>query len=129
VLEKEASELQKRTVAASEELQVLIAQSRREADVVDAGREVVEADKERCAKVAREAQAVKDEVEAELAKALPKLEEATEALNTLTARDMTNLKQMIKPSDGVRLVMEAVCIMKVGIGFGFFLNTHIKVYA
>jgi len=113
VLEKEASELQTKTVAASSQLQELIDQSRQEADIVEAAREVVEKDKEKCAEVAREAQQMKDEVEAELAKVLPKMEEATEALNTLTPKDMTSLKQMIKPSEGVRLVMEAVCVMKV----------------
>jgi len=44
---------------------------------------------------------------------MPILEEANEALNILTPQDIVFIKAMKRPPAGVRLVMEAVCILKV----------------
>lgn len=96
----------------SSELQELIDKSESEAKIVEEGRLVIEAEREKANKAASEAQAVKEDVETELAKALPLMEEATAALDTLTTQDITNLKQMKFPDNKVRMVMEAVCIMK-----------------
>ena len=57
-------------------------------------------------------QAQKDECEAELAEAIPALEAAIAALNTLKPQDITIVKSMKSPPAGVRLVMAAVCVMK-----------------
>lgn len=62
---------------------------------------------------AKAAQAIKDECDANLAEAMPILEAALAALNTLTPADITIVKTMKSPPKGVRLVMEAVCILKV----------------
>ncbi len=47
-----------------------------------------------------------------LAEAIPKLNEANAALQTLTPQDITIVKTMKSPPVGVRIVMEGVCIMK-----------------
>ena len=60
------------------------------------------------------AKAIKDECEGELAVAMPLLESALQALNTLTKADITEVKSMKNPPAIVKLVMEAVCLM-VGI--------------
>lgn len=44
---------------------------------------------------------------------MPILEAALSALNTLTPADITIVKAMKNPPKGVKLVMEAVCIVKV----------------
>lgn len=44
---------------------------------------------------------------------MPILDEANEALNTLTPQDIHIVKAMKRPPAGVRLVMEAICILKV----------------
>ena len=44
---------------------------------------------------------------------MPILESALAALNTLTPADITIVKTMKSPPKGVRLVMEAICILKV----------------
>ena len=54
-----------------------------------------------------------DECDADLAEAMPILESALSALNTLTPNDITLVKSMKNPPPGVKLVMEAVCIVKV----------------
>ncbi|XP_031352178.1 dynein heavy chain 7, axonemal-like isoform X1 [Photinus pyralis] len=61
---------------------------------------------------AKAAQAIKDECDANLAEAMPILEAALAALNTLTPADITIVKTMKNPPKGVKLVMEAVCIVK-----------------
>ena len=61
---------------------------------------------------AASAQALKDECEAELAEAIPALEAAIAALDTLKPADITIVKSMKSPPDGVKLVMAAVCVMK-----------------
>ncbi|XP_015421606.1 PREDICTED: dynein heavy chain 7, axonemal [Myotis davidii] len=58
------------------------------------------------------AKAIKDECDADLAGALPILESALAALDTLTAQDITVVKSMKSPPAGVKLVMEAICILK-----------------
>lgn len=59
---------------------------------------------------------IKDECEADLAEALPALEAAISALNTLKPADITEVKGMKSPPGGVRRVLEAICIMKGGAG-------------
>lgn len=47
-----------------------------------------------------------------LAEAVPALEAALAALNTLKKPDIDVIKTMKSPPAGVKLVMEAVCVMK-----------------
>lgn len=61
---------------------------------------------------ARAAQAIKDECDHELGEALPILESALAALNTLTPQDITVVKTMKSPPNGVKIVMEAICVLK-----------------
>lgn len=44
---------------------------------------------------------------------MPILEAALAALNTLTPADIAVVKTMKNPPKGIKLVMEAVCILKV----------------
>jgi dynein heavy chain, axonemal len=55
--------------------------------------------------------AVKASCEADLAAALPILEGALKALDTITGNDITNIKSMQKPPDNVKLALSAVCVM------------------
>lgn len=61
---------------------------------------------------AASAQALKDECEKDLAQAIPVLEEAIGALNTLKPTDITLVKSMKNPPEVVKLVMAAVCVIK-----------------
>ena len=54
---------------------------------------------------------VQDECEGELSVAMPLLEKALAALNTLTKGDITEVKSMKNPPSIVKLVMESVCHM------------------
>lgn len=73
---------------------------------------VVKADEAVANKQAMAAKAIKDECDHDLAEAMPILNSALSALNTLTSNDITIVKSMKSPPNGVRIVMEAVCVLK-----------------
>jgi dynein heavy chain len=58
-----------------------------------------------------EAQAIKDDCENDLAKAKPELEAALKSLDILDSQAIAILKSMKKPASGIKMVLEAVCIM------------------
>lgn len=59
------------------------------------------------------AQAIKDDCESDLSEAIPALEAAVEALDTLKPQDITLVKSMKNPPSGVKLVMEAVSTFNI----------------
>lgn len=61
---------------------------------------------------AASAEAMEDECSKDLAQAVPVLEDALQALNTLKPADITLVKSMKNPPSAVKLVMAAVCVMK-----------------
>ena len=74
-------------------------------------REVVAADEAVAKAKADTANAIKEECESELAVAVPMLEAALRALDTLTKADITEVKAMKNPPAAVKVVMETVCHM------------------
>ncbi|KAI5612480.1 dynein heavy chain 12, axonemal isoform X1 [Silurus asotus] len=79
---------------------------------VEAKSKIVRVDEEAATLKANEAQALKTECESDLAEAIPALEAALSALNTLKPSDITIVKSMKNPPSGVKLVMAGVCVMK-----------------
>lgn len=61
---------------------------------------------------AAHAESMEDECSKDLAQAVPVLEDALQALNTLKPADITLVKSMKNPPSAVKLVMAAVCVMK-----------------
>eukprot|EP00614_Pseudopedinella_elastica_P018404 CAMPEP_0172648382 /NCGR_PEP_ID=MMETSP1068-20121228/241239_1 /TAXON_ID=35684 /ORGANISM="Pseudopedinella elastica, Strain CCMP716" /LENGTH=2530 /DNA_ID=CAMNT_0013462701 /DNA_START=4 /DNA_END=7593 /DNA_ORIENTATION=- len=55
--------------------------------------------------------AVADDVKKDLAAAIPALEAAVKALDTIKPSDIQEVKKLAKPPYGVKLVCEAVCVM------------------
>ena len=74
--------------------------------------QIVKADEAVANEQAGAAKAIKDECDKELGEAIPILEAALAALNTLTPQDITVVKTMKNPPSGVKLVMEAICTLK-----------------
>lgn len=69
-------------------------------------------EEEAIAKVkAEDTQAIADDTQRDLNEALPALEGANQALNSLDKADISELKVFTKPPDMVMTVMEAVCIL------------------
>lgn len=66
--------------------------------------QIVGADEALANEAAAAAQAIKDDCESDLAEAIPALEAAVTALNTLKPADITVVKSMKNPPYGVKLV-------------------------
>lgn len=60
---------------------------------------------------AENTQAIAEEAQNELDKALPALEKANKALDALDKADIAEIRVFTKPPDLVMTVMEAVCIL------------------
>ena len=58
------------------------------------------------------AKAIKDDCDRELSEAIPILESAIAALNTLTTKDISLVKSMANPPPAIKMVMEAICSIK-----------------
>ncbi|TYZ61102.1 hypothetical protein PybrP1_000394 [[Pythium] brassicae (nom. inval.)] len=110
-MQGELEALQPLLRVATVETDALLETITREQKEANVTKDVVAAEEQLCNAQAAEANGIKESCEAELAEAIPALENAVKALQTLTKGDITEIKAMKKPPDGVKLVMEAVCIM------------------
>ncbi|XP_055022499.1 LOW QUALITY PROTEIN: dynein axonemal heavy chain 6-like [Boleophthalmus pectinirostris] len=77
----------------------------------DEVRSVVKEDEASAKYQASETQAIADDAQRDLDEALPALEGANQALNSLDKADISEIKVFTKPPDLVMTVMEAVCIL------------------
>ena len=82
-------------------------------DTKDANEVAAVVSKERaaCNQQAAEATKIATDCQADLDKAMPALQGAIKALDSLSKGDIVEVKAMKKPPDAVKLVMEAVCLM------------------
>ena len=111
VMKTELIDLQpvlERTAVETEEIIKQVNLETVDADKVKAS---VAKDEAYAAEQAANAEAIKVECETELAAAIPVLESAIAALDTLTKEDITYMKAYKNPPEVVKLVMEAVCIL------------------
>ncbi|KAK7111861.1 dynein axonemal heavy chain 3-like isoform X2 [Littorina saxatilis] len=111
VMQEELTDLQPELIKTSADTEKLMIKIEQDTVEVEAKKEVVAADEAVANEAAAAAQAIKDECEAELAEAIPALEAAISALNTLKPADITMVKSMKNPPPAVKLVMESVCVM------------------
>ncbi|XP_074662516.1 dynein axonemal heavy chain 7-like [Tubulanus polymorphus] len=112
VMQNELIALQPQLVVASKEVDEIMVVIERESIEVAKVEKVVRADEAVANEQAKAAQAIADECDADLSEAIPILNAALSALDTLTTQDITIVKTMKSPPAGVRLVMEAICIYK-----------------
>ncbi|CAB3397054.1 unnamed protein product [Caenorhabditis bovis] len=110
-MQGELLRLQPQLLRTSIETSFLMSTIEKETIEVENAREVVAANENKANEAATKVQALKAESEAELASAIPALEAAVEALETMTQSDVSSLKTMRFPPYAVRLCMEAVCIL------------------
>ncbi|KAJ1503096.1 Dynein heavy chain 7, axonemal [Coelomomyces lativittatus] len=110
-MQVELNELKPKLIVTQKEVSDLLVVIERDSVEVDRKRALVKMDEEVANKKAGLAKAIKEECEADLGQALPILESALSALDTLKPQDITMVKSMKNPPSGVKLVMEAICIM------------------
>ncbi|XP_043945444.1 dynein axonemal heavy chain 3 [Protopterus annectens] len=112
VMQKELTALQPELIKTSAETEKMMVKIEQETVEVDAKKELVSADEKVANEAAAAAKAIKDECEGDLAEAMPALEAAVAALDTLKPADITVVKSMQQPPGPVKLVMESICVMK-----------------
>ena len=110
-MQAELVELQPKLVVAGKEADELMLKIEVDTKAANVTRANVTIEEAAATKKADEAQAIKVDCEAGLAEALPALEASVKALKTLKRDDITEVKSMKSPPAGVKLTMEAVCIM------------------
>ncbi|KAH9266776.1 hypothetical protein BASA84_000973, partial [Batrachochytrium salamandrivorans] len=105
-------ELKPQLIKTSEETVEMLAKIETESVEVESTRKTVASDEAIASSKAKQSASMKNECENDLAEALPLLNAALSALDTLKKNDIDLVKSMKNPPDGVKLVMEAVCVMK-----------------
>ncbi|XP_031754732.1 dynein heavy chain 3, axonemal [Xenopus tropicalis] len=112
IMQQELTELKPMLIERSSETEELVNIIADETLEVEAVKSLVEADEATANRAAQEAKAIKEECEQKLSVAIPALNAAIAALDTLKASDITLLKTMQNPPSGVRLTLAAICILK-----------------
>ncbi|KAL6759980.1 dynein heavy chain 6 [Haematococcus lacustris] len=107
----ELIELQPKLIETGKEVAATLVVVDKETQEAEAKKVVVQGEEAVANEKAAAAKTIKDECEGELAVAMPLLEAALSALNTLTKSDITEVKSMKSPPTAVKVVMEVVCIM------------------
>ena len=90
-MQVELEELQPKLVVASEENEAMMKVIEKESAIAEQQKEIVGIDEAAANEQAGESQALKDECEADLAEAIPALEAAMSALNTLKVRNKEDI--------------------------------------
>ena len=112
-MQEELTDLKPKLVVAKEETETMQVQIDKEVkEVIEPKKEVVQAEEAATNEVAMRAKGMKEECEADLAEAIPALNSAIKALDTIKKADIDLVKNMGSPPAGVKLTLEAICVMK-----------------
>eukprot|EP00929_Paragymnodinium_shiwhaense_P104537 TRINITY_DN6904_c0_g1_i1.p1 TRINITY_DN6904_c0_g1~~TRINITY_DN6904_c0_g1_i1.p1 ORF type:complete len:2672 (+),score=812.80 TRINITY_DN6904_c0_g1_i1:23-8017(+) len=112
IMKDELIALQPKLVAKNGEVSEMMIVVEQETVAANKVKEVVAADEAVAATAADASERQRLDVEADLAEAMPALNEALAALDTLTQKDIGEVKAMKNPPFPVKLVLHAVCLMK-----------------
>ncbi|KAH8316762.1 hypothetical protein KR074_004303 [Drosophila pseudoananassae] len=112
IMQRDLNALQPKLLALAEASRKMMLEINKETLAASAAAEQVKRDEEVASVQAEAAQVLKQDCERDLAKAIPVLEDALAALNTLKPADITLVKSMKNPPPVIKLVMAAVCVIK-----------------
>lgn len=112
IMQTALKELQPQLKQASEETEKVMVIIERETAEAEQKKEVLGADENAANEASAAAQALKDDCESDLQEAIPALNEALKSLQTITQKDITYIKSLMKPPPIIRLVMESVCVLR-----------------
>ncbi len=110
-MQTQLEELQTKLVDAANDADALLTQITSDTKQVNESRAIVENEETLCREQEEEASKLKEDCEKDLSEALPALEAAVVALQSLFKSDIVEVKSMKNPPHAVKLVLEAVCLM------------------
>lgn len=111
-MQQKLFDLQPKLKQLSDETEKIMVEIERDTAEAEKKKEVVGADEAAANEAAAAAQAIKDDCDGDLQEAIPAFNAALAALNTLKPPDITIVKSMKNPPAAVKLVLEAVCIIR-----------------
>ncbi|XP_074517159.1 dynein axonemal heavy chain 1 [Sebastes fasciatus] len=97
---------------AAKDTEVTMETIKKDTVVAEETRRSVQAEEAKASEKARFAGAIAADAQRDLDEALPALDAALASLKSLNKNDVTEVRGMQRPPQGVKLVIEAVCIMK-----------------
>ncbi|XP_071943674.1 dynein axonemal heavy chain 1-like isoform X2 [Antedon mediterranea] len=97
---------------AARETEVTMKQIAEDSVIANETKAVVQKEEQQATVKAKETQAIADSAQKDLNEALPALDAALASLKSLNRNDVVEVRAMQRPPAGVRMVIEAVCIMK-----------------
>ncbi|KAI9175897.1 hypothetical protein H9P43_006261 [Blastocladiella emersonii ATCC 22665] len=112
VLQEELEAMQPMLLQTSQETEYAMKKIAADKIKAEEIREIVQREETEASKKAEETKSIADDAQRDLDEALPALAAALESLNSLSKNDVIEIRSMQRPPEGVKLVMEAVCIMK-----------------
>ncbi|XP_053614808.1 dynein axonemal heavy chain 12 [Plodia interpunctella] len=112
IMQRDLNALKPQLIVMAAKSAKMMEEIERETAIADKAAAQVREDQKVANVQAAAAQELKQDCEADLALALPILDDAIAALNTLKPADITIVKSMKNPPATVKLVMAAVCVMK-----------------
>ena len=111
VMQKELESMQPELERAQIETAETMAQIEKDTIVATETKAVVSKQEADASVVAERAARIAEDAQRDLDEALPALEAATKSLKSLNTNDVIEVRSMQRPPAGVKMVMEAVCIM------------------
>merc|ERR1719230_1641453 len=99
-------------IKTSEEVEVMMQQIEKDKADADETRAVVVKEEAVASTKAEECQQIKDSAERDLAEAVPALDAAVAVLKNLKVSDLSEAGKYQNPPGGVKLTMEAMCVLK-----------------
>ncbi|KAL0205536.1 hypothetical protein P9112_000843 [Eukaryota sp. TZLM1-RC] len=111
-MQVELTELKPKLVTAAKETDDLMTRITADQAVADEKKQQLEVETAEVEKLVKEAETTESECNAALEVALPALHSAVKALQNLNKGDVVEIRSMRNPPKPVRLVLEAICIMK-----------------
>lgn len=111
-MQKEIEDKQPRLAAMTEEADLLMQQIEKEQREVVAPKQTqIQLEEAVATKQAAVAQAIKADCDSDLAQALPILQKAQAALNTIKSSHINEIKALSRPPAAVKMVLHAVCVL------------------
>lgn len=110
-LQKQLGEMQPLLKQAAHETETSMLQIQQDKATAEETRIIVIREEGVAAKKAQETKAIAEDAQSDLEQAMPALMEATELLQQLNRNDIIEVRHFQRPPEGVKIVMEAVCIM------------------
>lgn len=112
IMQKTLIDLQPKLQSIAAETEKIMITIERETAEAEKKKELVGADEAAANEAAAAAQAIKDDCDSDLQEAIPALNAALAALNTLNPAHITIVKSMKNPPSAIKLVLEAVCVIR-----------------